>query len=184
VRNSRNLHFKNYLLSSCLLSLILSLAGLFALSQTDIPIQIYTFRADPGIKIGYPSGWIVQETEMGVVIQEKNDADTAGLIIFLMPLEEGVTSSQLTDHMISLLRDGAYPDLTPVSRQPHPEVSEIHTLDATLSVEGLMFKIHTWSWADDETGVGIFSGFYAPSYRFDFFDVRELLTSCMAPLFQ
>ena len=169
---------------SCLSWIILSLAGLFALSQTDIPIQIYTFRADPGIKIGYPSGWIVQETEMGVVVQERNDADTAGLIIFLIPLEEGMTSERLTDHMISLLRDGGYPDLTPVSRQPHPQVSEIHTLDATLTADGLPFKVHTWSVADAETGVGIFSGFYAPSYRYDYFDVQELLTSCMAPLFR
>ena len=184
MRDSRNLHLKNFLVSFFLLGVIFALAGLFALSQTDIPIQIYTFRADSGIKIGYPSGWIVQETEMGVVIQEKDDSDTAGLIIFLMPLEEEMTSEQLTDQMISLLRDKAYPDLTPVSRQPHPEVSEIHTLDATLSADGLMFKIHTWSWADNQTGVGIFSGFYAPSYRFDFFDVQELLTSCIAPLFQ
>lgn len=160
------------------------MAVLFALSQTDMPIQVYTFRADPGIKIGYPSGWIVQETDMGVVIQEKNEADTAGLIIFLIPLEEGVTSEALTDRMISLLRDGAYPDLTPVSRQPHPEVSEIHTLDATLTADGLPFKVHTWSLADEATGVGIFSGFYAPSYRYDYFDVQELLTSCMAPLFR
>ncbi len=184
MRDSRTLHFKNLFVVTCLLWIILSLAGLIALSQTDMPIQIYTFRADPGIKIGYPSGWIVQETELGVVVQEKNDADTAGLILFLIPLDEGMTSEQLADHMISLLRDEAYPDLTLVSRQPHPEVSEIHILDATLTADGLPFKLHTWSMADAETGVGIFSGFYAPSYRYDNFNVQELLTSCMAPLFR
>lgn len=167
-----------------ILCFLVFLPGFFAFPQTDIPIQIYNFKADPAIKVGYPSGWIVQETEMGVVIQEKDALDTAGLILFLMPLEEGVTSEELADDMISLLRETSYPDITPVSRQPHPEVSEIHTLDATLSADGLTFKIHTWSMADEKTGVGIFAGFYAPSYRFDFFGVQELLTSCIAPLFQ
>jgi hypothetical protein len=184
VRDSRIPRFKNFLVTSCLSWIILSLTGLIALSQTDIPIQIYTFRADPGIKIGYPSGWIVQETEMGVVVQERNDADTAGLILFLIPLDEGMTSEQLSEHMISLLREGAYPDFTPIRREPHPEVSEIHTLDATLTADGLSFKVHTWCLADEETGVGIFSGFYAPSYRYDYFNAQELLTSCMAPLFR
>lgn len=172
------------MVSISILCFLVFLSGFLAFPQTDIPIQIYNLKADPAIKVGYPSGWIVKETEMGVVIQEKNEADTAGIIIFLMPLQQGTTSEKLADNMISLLRETAYPDITPVSRQPHPQAPEIHTLDATLTADGLTFKIHTWSMADNQTRVGIFSGFYAPSYRYDFFDVQELLTSCMAPLFQ
>ncbi len=177
-------HRKNLLTWVWVLCFLISFKGIPALAQTDIPIQIYEFRADPSLKIGYPSGWIVQETEMGVVIQEKNEADTAGLIIFLIPLQEGTTSEDLADSMISLLREKSYPDITPINRQPHPQEPEILTLDAILTADGLTFKFHTWSMADSDTGVGIFSGFYAPSYRFDYFDVQKLLTSCIAPLFQ
>jgi len=184
VREINKLHHQRLLVSIFISYLIVLLPGFLAFPQTDLSIQIYNFKADPGIKVGYPSGWIVQETEMGVVIQEKNSADTAGLILFLMPLEEGVTSEELANNMISLLRDGTYPDITPVSCQSHPQVPEIHILDATLTADGMTFRLHTWSLADNETGVGIFSGFYAPSYRYVFFDVEKLLTSCMAPLFK
>ncbi len=155
-----------------------------AAGQSDTDILIYTFKADPTVKVGYPRGWTVQENQMGVAIAEKQTADSAGILIFLGQLQPGVTTKEaLAQTMLNALRQSGYPDLTAVKQQPHPQAPNVLTIDATLSVEGMPFQSHMWCAADVNTKIGIFAVFYAPTHRYGTFQVQGLLGSCLAPMF-
>jgi len=147
-------------------------------------ILIYTFKADPTVKVGYPRGWIVQENQMGVAISEKQSADSAGILIFIGQLQGNIqTKEALAESMISALRQSGYPDLTVVKQGPHAQAPDVLAIDATLTAGGMPFMAHMWCAASTQVRLGIFAVFYAPKHRYGSFGVQELLGSCLAPMF-
>ncbi len=155
-----------------------------AVGQSDPEILIYTFKADPSVKVGYPRGWIIQENQMGVAIAEKQTADTAGILIYLLQLQPNInTNEALAQTMLNNLRQSGYPDLKAVKQQPHPQAPDVLTIGATLSSQGMPFKAHMWSAVNAANRIGIFAVFYAPTNRYGTFNVQKYLSSCLAPMF-
>jgi hypothetical protein len=163
---------------------VFSRAGAGGGGASDQEILIYTFKADPSVKVGYPKGWTVQENQMGVALTEKQGADSAGILIFIGRLQGNVqTKEALAESMINTLRQAGYPDLTVVKQGPHAQAPEILAVDATLTAGGMPFLAHMWCAANTQTGLGIFTVFYAPQQRYGTFAVQNLMSSCLAPMF-
>ncbi|MCK4766001.1 MAG: hypothetical protein KAW12_27630 [Candidatus Aminicenantes bacterium] len=145
---------------------------------------VYTFKADPTVKIGYPKGWSVQETQLGAVITENQTNDSAGILFFIVQLQQGVnTNDDLAKTMIAGLQQ-QFPDLKPAARQPHPQAPEVLTIDATLSSEGIPFRAHMWCVANAQNRLGLFIVFYAPTARYGSFDANQYLTAAVKPMFE
>ncbi len=163
---------------------VFSRAGAGGGGASDPEILIYTFKADPTVKVGYPKGWTVQENQMGVAMTEKQGADSAGILIFIGRLQGNVqTKEALAESMINSLRQGGYPDLKVVKQGPHAQAPDVLAVDATLTTEGMPFLAHMWCAANTQNGIGIFTVFYAPRHRYETFAVQNLMSSCLAPMF-
>lgn len=161
-----------------------SRAGAGGGGAADPEILIYTFKADPTVKVGYPKGWTVQENQMGVALTEKQGADSAGILIFIGRLQGNIqTKEALAESMINTLRQAGYPDLTVVKQGPHAQAPDVLAVDATLTAEGMPFLAHMWCAANTQNGLGIFTVFYAPQHRYGTFAVQNLMSSCLAPMF-
>jgi hypothetical protein len=161
-----------------------SRAGAGGGGASEPEILVYTFKADPTVKVGYPKGWAVQENQMGVAIKEKQSADSAGILIFIGQLQGNIqTKGALAESMVGALRQSGYPDLTVVKQGPHARAPEILAIDATLTAGGMPFMAHMWCAASAQVRLGIFAVFYAPKQRYGTFGVQNLLGSCLAPMF-
>ncbi len=145
---------------------------------------VYTFKADPTVKIGYPSGWTVQENQMGAVIVENQTSESAGILFFVGQLQPGVNSNaDLAKTMVDALRQQGYPDLQVTSQQPHSQAPDVLTLNATLTSEGVPFQCLMWSAVNLQNKIGLFFVFYAPGSRYATFNADQYLTECVKPMF-
>ncbi|MCP4663579.1 MAG: PQQ-binding-like beta-propeller repeat protein [bacterium] len=164
------------------LLLLLALAASPA-AGTGMSFDVYTFMADPSVRIGYPRGWTVQENEMGAVVVESASDDSAGVLFFLGQLEPGVGGKEdLAATMIPYLRQ-FFPDLTVARQNPHPQAPDILALDATLSAEGVSFLTHMWCMANTQANIGVLIAFYAPQSRYASYPAEQILYSTLAPTF-
>ncbi len=166
---------------STLVLLVAAVAS--AAAGTEMTFDVYTFMADPSVRIGYPRGWTVQENEMGAVIVESASDDSAGILLFVGQLQPGVGSKEeLAATMIPYLRQ-FFPDLTVARQNPHPQAPEVLTIEATLSAEGVPFLTHMWCMANTQVNVGVLIAFYAPQSRYTAYAAEKILYSTLAPTF-
>lgn len=156
-------------------------------------VEIYTFKADKTARIGYPKGWKVTEQNMpgmlAAMIQEKKGKDSAGVMIFVMPIagEAAVkTGKDLSKALLGTLRQQMLPDLKIGKQAPHPQAKEVFTSEITATSDGVVFKGLAWcavAPATPKLKIGVFALFSAPQKRYGQFNGPLTLATVLAPLF-
>lgn len=148
------------------------------------PIEIYVFKQDSSVKVGYPRGWTVSEHELGVSIAEKQTNDTAGIDLLIMAVQQEVrTKEDFAKMVVDLFHQSSYPDLVVVKQEPHPRASEVLTLDVTFTINNLPYQAHAWCMINPQAKIGVFATFYAPKERYRTFQGEKLLVACLIPMF-
>lgn len=156
---------------------------------------IYTFRCDPTLRIGYPSGWIVEEDfdETGTVISASvtrtNDGDSEGFIFFLTtyPLDSAIQNSKQFSHTAieNLRTEGGLTGLKIDKEYQHSGSEIIHVSELSVTHEGMSFYGMSWGvlLRSEEMAIAIFSLFYGPETTYKDFNPELMLSGFFTPIF-
>jgi len=160
----------------------------------QMSFDVYTLKQDSTVRLGYPKGWTVTEQPagggiLGAVIQEKQTADSAGIMAFVIPIAQGVqiqNSKELTEALLGSLRQESLPDLTVVGQQPHSQAPQVLVTEIAASSGGISFQGRVWcalAPVKQNLKLGVFAMFYVPQTRSAAFNADQILASTLAPIF-
>lgn len=158
-----------------------------------LKFDLYAFQADGSVLVGHPSGWTWEEfgddSMLGVMFQERQTPDSSGIITMVVPIATatGITNSgELAVLLLGLLQQSVLPDLAVIGHGTHPQASEVTITDITATDSGIPYRGHLCCAlvpAGPYANIGVFSLFYAAQSRWASYNVEQMLTGNMAPLF-
>lgn len=156
----------------------------------DPDFSVYTFKADPTLKIGLPAGWQIAEQAadsfLSAVITRSDADDSEGFLVFFIPFSPDSPikeSSRLSSLLLDQIRLDALPGLSITREYTHKDSPIIHVAELKATVKDIPLQGKSWCAlvANDNLAMGIFALFHAPATAFGRFDSDIMLASVLAP---